>query len=371
MAKPPKSEKDQPPWQKIPLAVYGAEASELVHFSAKIVNSNAEAFGVRLGLQGGLPMPYVSARCLMEHGLVPGLDYIQNPAAAKAADGRKKIDVIKQIKRVLSEDLSAIEADGENLSDLKTGLESITSQAFISEAGMRQVSPRLRQLLLPKGDHYVAITPLPSAGMSQAINHRAQAHNSTAKENGLNALRAATLGIGGSNPQNVGSLVRETQTAWTFSAPTEDRAIRAAWAVHHRGIAVRLPYRAMLAWKTWREQTAAQHGGQIPTDMRHRNRERQLVIDVAQGVLTQGRKALRLLEKQRDILGEQYLSDALTDTVIRGLIDPIQRDKTWSGHFAARIATAIGRYKTGDDLFLPLDGGSLQTIARWIEEAVR
>ncbi|MDD2761475.1 MAG: hypothetical protein PHH11_14440 [Methylomonas sp.] len=371
MAKPPKSEKDQPPWQRITLEVYRAEANELVHFSAKIVNSNAEAFGVRLGLQSSLPMPYVSARCLMEHGLVLGLDYIQNPAAAKAADGSKKIDVIKQIKRVLSENIETIEASGENLSDLKTGLESITTQPFISKAGLRQVSPRLRQLLLPKGDDYVAITPLPSAGMSQAINHRVQAHNNTAKENGRNALRAATLGIGGSNPQNVGSLVKETQTAWVFSAPTEDPAFRAAWAIHHRGITIRLPYRAMLAWKTWREQTAAQHGGQIPTDMRHRDRERQLVLEVAQGVLTQGRKALRLLEKQHDSLGEQYLSDALTDTVIRGLIDPSQRDKTWPGNFAERIATAIGRYKTGDDLFLPLDAGSLQLIARWLEEAIR
>lgn len=371
MAKPTKSEKDQPPWQQIPLQVYRAEAGELVHFSAKIVNSNAEAFGVRLGQQSGLTMPYVSARCLMGRGLALDLDYIQNPAAAKAADGSKKIDVIKQIKRLLSEDLGSMEADGEDLPALKSALTGVTAQIFISEAGFRQVSPRLRQLLLPKGDSYVSLTPLPSAGLSQAINLRVQAHNSTAKENGFSNFLAATLGIGGSNPQNVGSLVRETQTAWAFSAPAENRAIRAAWAIHHQGIAIRLPYRAMLAWKTWREQVAAQHGGQIPTDMRHRDRERQLVLEVAQGVLTQGRKALRLLAKQRDLLGEQYLSDALTDTVVRGLIDPSQRDKVWPRAFAERIASAIGRYKTGDDLFLPLDGGSLQRIARWLEEAVR
>ncbi|MCQ8104849.1 hypothetical protein NP590_12100 [Methylomonas sp. SURF-2] len=91
MAKPPKREKEQPPWQKIPLQVYRAEAGELVHFSAKIVNSNAEAFGVRLGHQSSLPMPYVSARCLMEHGLALGLDYVQFSAGQiSSADNATK-----------------------------------------------------------------------------------------------------------------------------------------------------------------------------------------------------------------------------------------------------------------------------------------
>ncbi|MCQ8104848.1 hypothetical protein NP590_12095 [Methylomonas sp. SURF-2] len=283
----------------------------------------------------------------------------------------KKNNAIKQIKRLETESIETIESDGEDLKHLKMSLLEFISKSYATPNGLLQVEPRLRQLLLPKGSDYMAITPLPCGSLSKEINRRTQAHNELAKDRNQKFIDTGILGIGGSKPQNVSLYAKDLSSPLYFATPAENRVIRAAWAIHHQGIAIRLPYRAMLAWKTWREQVAAQHGGQIPTDMRHRDRERQLVLDVAQGVLMQGRKALRLLEKQRDLLGEHFLSDELTDTVIRGLIDPSQRDKAWPRTFAERIATAIGRYKTGDDLFLPLDGGSLQRIARWLEEAVR
>jgi hypothetical protein len=353
--------------------VYLHEARELVHFSAKIVNSNAEAFGVRLGQASRLPLPYVSVRCLMDQGMAPGLDYIQNPAAAKstADDATKKIDAIKQIRRLQSEDSQTIDSGGEDLAKLKLALDAVASQSYASPEGLRQVSPRLRQLLLPKGEGYVALTPLPSAGLSQEINRRMKARNAEAKEQALSLFQHATLGIGGANPQNVGALVRETQTAWVFSAPTENCALRAALAIHFRGIPIRLPRKAMLAWKNGRERAIAQNGGRLPTDMDYREQERKQVLEVAGGVLRQGQKALRFLEQHREILGDALLAETCADPVARGLIDPSERGKAWPADFGQRIADAIGAYTVGEERFLLLDGASLQHIARWIEELVR
>jgi hypothetical protein len=375
MAKP-KIEKEQPPWQAIPAEVYRQEAGKLVHFSAKAVNSNADAFGVRLNQQSRLPMPYVAARCLLDKAVGLALDYSQNPGGNKTeADSSIKVaDVIKQIRRLQTAESEAVIAEGDNFASLKSLLDAVFAEAYADPEGLQSVSPRMRQLLLPKADDYVSITPLPCGGLSQEINRRIQAHNEAAKNNNLNKINSATLGVGGSNPQNVGSLVREMQTAWAFNAPTEDRSIRAALAMHHNGIAVNLPRKPMQAWKDWRSEAAAKNNGQIPSDMRSRDQEQKQVLDVAKGVLHQGRKALCLLEQHQVLLGETLLADSLQDSVIRGLIDPGERSKEWPRNFGERVAQAIGSYKIGQNdqqLFLPLEGQSLHQVARWIEEFVR
>ncbi len=375
MAKP-KIEKEQPPWQAIPEEIYRHEAGKLVHFSAKGVNSNADGFGVRLSQQGCLPMPYVSVRCLLDKQTQLALDYTQNPSGNKTeADSSIKVaDVIKQIRRLQTAESEAVIAVGENYPSLKSLLDAVLVEAYADPEGLRHVSPRMRQLLLPKAGDYVSITPLPCGGLSQEINRRIQAHNEAAKDSHLNKINPATLGVGGSNPQNVGSLVREMQTAWAFSAPTEDRSIRAALAIHHNGIAVNLPRKPMQAWKDWRSEAVAKNNGQIPTDMRSRDQEQQRVQDLAKAILHQGRKALCLLERHQVLFGETLLADSLQDSVIRGLIDPSERSKAWPRAFGERVAQAIGRYKTGKNdqqLFLPLEGQSLYQVARWIEESVR
>jgi hypothetical protein len=372
----PKKEKEQQPWQLIPEEVYKIEADKLIHFSAKIVNSNADDFGVRLGQEHRLRMSYVSARCLIHKDVMLELDYAKNPSASTTdLDPNIKVaDVFKQIRRLQTHEPEAEAAEGGHAETLRQILSSTLAETYASSSGLQNVSPRMRQLLLPRDGDYVSITPLPSAGLSREINRRIHLHNDTAKQNlQLRKIRDATLGVGGSNPQNVGSLVRETQTAWTFGSPTENRAIRTALAIHYNGIAIRLPHQAMQAWKDWRTHASVKNQDRLPTDMHSREQEQKLVLNIAKGILLQGHKALRLLEREKQLFDDVLLSETLQDNVIRALIDPNERGKSWPRAFGERVAKIIGDYKTGQDqsLFLPLDDGSLHRIARWIEEYVR
>jgi hypothetical protein len=365
-------EKDD--WKPYPASVYREVAAGLVHFSAKGVNSNAEACGVRLDPGAGLPLPYVSARCLLAHGVTLQADYTKNAGHTAT--------VVKQMRKLMS---------GEHGEVPEEAREALAAIAPALASGYREgtdyVSPRLRQLLLPQGGNdYVAVSPLPCGGLSREINGRLQAHNQAvddamkhARESGAGAAeiprrpRTGILGVGGANPQNVGSLVREMQTVLVFEAPHEDQALRTAYRIHHNGIRLGLPRGAMRAWREWRDQAKAGNGGRIPTDMASREREKTLLLDAIEAVLHSGREALRVLESQAEKLPNgELLSADFEDGAIRGLIDPAARDKEWPRRFGERVAREIGRYSFGQhEGVAALDSDSLALIARWAEEAAR
>lgn len=369
-------------WKAFPLETYRQAAAALVHFSAKGVNSNAEPFGVRLGRDDGLALPYVSVRCLMAQGAALAVDYAKNPGGeslAAAGETAKTADVYRQIRQLQAGEHGQAE---ETAAPLLAAIAEALAVAHADPEGLRQVSPRLRQVLLPKDGDYVALTPLPCAGLSREINRRVRQHNEAAKEARKNGdaasprqLPLAGLGVGGSNPQNVGALVREMQTALAFDAPKEHRAIRLAFAIHHRGIPIALPRRLMLAWHDWRHRAMAENGGVPPTDMAARQAEQAHVEALARAVLRQGEKAWRVLEAWRDILPDAApLSPELSDAVMRGLIDPGERGKDWPRCFGERVAEAVGRYAAGLDArerLIALDSASLHRIARWVEELAR
>lgn len=359
-----KPEKDE--WKSYPTAAYQDVAAKLVHFSAKGVNSNAEAGGVRLAPAAGLSLPYVSARCLLAHGATLQTDYTKN--AGNTAT------VVKQMRKLQSGE------HGETPAEAEKALAVITqAQASGYQEGTEFVSPRLRQLLLPRGNNdYLAVSPLPCGGLSKEINSRVQAHTvKQARGSGEgeipHRLRVGILGVGGANPQNVGSLVREMQTVLVFGAPRENQGLRAAYRLHHSGIRIGLPHAAMQAWCRWRDKAKAGNDGKIPTDMRSREAERDLLQNVTQAVLQSGREALALLESQREQLPNgQLLSAGFEDAVIRGLIDPTERDKDWPRQFGVRVAEAISHYSFGEKQGgIALDSGSLDHIASLVEEVAR
>ncbi|WP_347257592.1 type I-F CRISPR-associated protein Csy1 [Methylocaldum sp.] len=358
-------------WKPFTSSDYRDVAQKLVHFSAKGVNSNASACGIRLDSGAGLRLPYVSVRCLMTRGRTIDTDYTKNTGNTAT--------VVKQIHKL---------ASGEHDQDTREAQSHLAAIAHALSTGYQEgtdsVSPRLRQLLLPRGVDYVAISPLPSGGLSREINRRVQAHLEALKNaeqserepevrSGFPRWSLSRLGIGGANPQNVGALVRDMQTALLFDAPKENPEIRAAYAIHYKGIRLGLPRQSMAAWRDWREKAKAENGGRIPTDMAHRDAECALIKAIGRAVLNQGAKALRRLGERRDDLpGTGLLSDQLQDGVIRGLIDPAERGKDWPRQFGARVARAIGAYSFGEkEGVIALDGGSLDTIARWIEEEAR
>ena len=360
------------------MATYLDLAEKLVHFSFKGVNSNAEAGGVRLGPEARLDLPYVSARCLLARRMGLAVDYTKNtgPVATPVAT------VAKQIRMLATDEHGE---DPTTAESMRATIAKTTGSAY--ETGTESVSPRMRQLLLPKEtDQYFAITPLPAAGLSQIINARVRSHNDQVTDAYKQAeksksptaliprrLHTAMLGVGGSNPQNVGSLVREMQSPLVFDAPTENQALREAYRIHYQGMTIRLPYAEMHTWAKWRKQAAAANNGTLPTDLEAREAERTLLLKVARTILLAGQEALKLLETHRnDLPGEALLADTLKDPVIRGLIDPAERDSAWPRTFGERVAKEIGRFPPDrQEVLVILNSDAIADIAAWIEEVAR
>lgn len=364
MARTKKPTPPEPPaWVELPHALYAKTSAQLVTFSHKTANSNIPAGGVRLSPAQALRLPYVSARTLLGAGESPALDYIAN--AGKTAT------VVKQLNQLREGTASAEPDEARRLLDMLA-----QANANGCEIGTDRVSLRARQLLLPRPDgNYVAVTPLSAGGVSRWIRAAVHTHNQRQREYSLlRRIPVAVFGLGGANPQNVGSLVRAMQRPLVFFAPIERRQIKAALALHFQGTAITLPRGLLLAFRTWRSASRARNGGRIPTDMRSRDEEIEHIREITRAVLLQGEKARQRLLAHRDILPTNGvpLVAAEADPIARGLVDPDLRDREWPRAFATRLACLIADYRFGDgqDAF-HFDQADIHALQGMIEEVVR
>lgn len=341
MARPTKSVAAEPPvWVALPHELYAATCAELVTFSHKTVNSNSPAGGIRLAPKQGLRLPYVSARTLLGAGETPTLDYIAN--AGKTATAVKQLSQLRE---------GATTAPPDEAERILATLVEATAQG--AQIGTDRVSLRARQLLLPRQGGYVAVTPLTSGGVSRKLRAKARQHNDRLKEapdEELRRIPAAVFGLGGSNPQNVGSLVRDMQRPLVFFAPTENRQLKAILALYFHGGRIQLPRALLRGFRDWCSNCRRRNGGQIPTNMDTRDEEIAHIRQIAQAILAQGEPARQRLLAHRDVLpaGGTPLISAAADPVGRGLVDPDLRDKDWPRAFAQRLARLIADHRFDD-----------------------
>lgn len=348
-------------WIDFPLEQYQQEAARLVHFSSKTINSKKPVCGVRVGKDKGLDLPVVGVRTLLANGTLVPLDYTRN--AGKTAT------VVKQIRQAASSEPPE-GAPTEHLQAIRLLTEQATACAY--EEGIDWISPRLRQILLPRGQgQYIAITPLGSSGLSAVLNQKL-----TAFPDGGKKFRQALLGFGGSNSQNVGALAQEMRNPLLFKAPTEDPIARQVLSIHFKGIKLWLPRKPMEDYRAWRDHQIQKNGGVMPSDMWLRQKEAEIVGAIARVVIQRGRQARELLELHGGFLpvapeADSLLSPELDDDVARGLIEPEARDAKWAWRFGGRIAQAIAAYSFGKGEVMPLADSAVAQIARWIEESIR
>lgn len=327
-------------WASLPMELYERACCELVTFSHKTVNSNAPQGGIRLAPEQGLKLPYLSARTLLGTGQTPALDYVANKG--------KMATAVKQLN-LLQEGFDAAPPD-----EARRILAALTKAATEgAEIGTERVSLRARQLLLPKADGYVAVTPLTAGGVSRKLRAKVREHNDRLRETRDEAqryIRFAILGLGGSNPQNVGSLVRDMQRPLIFFAPTENRQLKAALALHFQGVRIRLPRPLLRSFRDWRADCRRRNGGQIPTNMSTREEEITHIRQIAEAVLAMGDAARENLLVCRDALpsGGNPLVSSEASHISRGLVDPGLRDKEWREAFALQLARMIADYPFDD-----------------------
>ncbi len=345
MARQPKAIPDTPPWVSLPPELYSETIDNLVTFSHKTTNSNIPAGGIRLAPAQALRLPYVSARTLLAVGETPDLDYTANSGKIATA--------VKQLRQ-LQDGKSTAPAD--EARHLLAKLAERTQRGC--EIGTERVSLRARQLLLPRPDgSYVAVTPLCAGGVSRSIRSAIRAHNDSLRSPGetdtskLQRIATAVFGLGGANPQNVGSLVREMQRPLVFFPPVERRQVKAALAQHFQGIPIRLPRPPLMEFRDWCRAARAHNGGRIPTDRHTRDEEAAHIRQIVGAVILQGERARERLLAHLDVLpnGGSPLVSANADPVARGLVDPCLRDRDWPRAFAIRLARLIADFRFSDE----------------------
>ena len=358
-AKKPAAETSEQ-WTEYPYEDYAQICARLVTFSNKTVNSNAVPGGIRLGQEQALKLPYVSARTLLGAGVVLALDYMENA---------NKSYLVKPLN-MIAKGVAPIAADeAKRIVDV---FSETTSQG--AQFGTDKICPRLRQLLLPRQDGYVVVTPLSAGGVSREIYTAVSAHND-APHDQQQRIRLAFFRLGGSNPQNVGSLVRDImQHPLVCFAPTESQPLKAALSMHFKGLTVFLPYSLMRKFRDWCVSCRQRNGGLISTNMLTRDAEIDHIHTIARAILAQGEDARqRLLTYQHWLpAGGEPLVSAHVDPVARGLIDPTLRDKGWPRAFAEQLARRIANYRFDDGgAEFQFEQADIFEIQAMIEETVR
>ena len=196
------------------------------HLSSKSVNSNASPVGVRLDPAERLPLHYVAVSTL-DAAKIP-VDYVM---------GATDAGTLKQITSVLDGTCNEFftEIDPAQMAMIEAMRGSIDSAESV---GTGFVDPRLRQVIWPTEDEgapWLALTPLQSSGLSEVIRSRlnieADANINPVSKKTTIRRSNAVMGIGGSNPQNVGRHVRAMQRPLVFDGPKEVKTIRAAYAL--------------------------------------------------------------------------------------------------------------------------------------------
>lgn len=344
---------------------YQQALAESVHYSLKTVNSNIEKGGIRLAQSHALNLPYISARTLLADDFLVPTDY--------QANAGKTATLFKVVKAAqLDEELS--EADEEfkqNVALLKPHLNKIFEQPFT--AGLDIIDIRMRQLLIPKNNEYLSISPLSAAGLNLLINTEVDALKEQRKAEGKNTklknIKTAVFGIGGSNPQNVGSLVRSMQRPLVLDSPTQDPETRLAFQYFYKGFDYQISnayinrtmYQELTEYaKSLIEQQKLslkvgfhEHGIHAPfSNMQTRAAELTTIQKVVDDVLQQGQDILQILKSvANDLPSLKVLerksrwSHPRVSLIAQGLINPeLQQFEDWQQLFADDLARRITKH---------------------------
>ena len=342
-------------WTAFSPVVYGDAMAGLIHFSAKTVNSNTPSYGVRLGVEDRIDLPYVAVST-MQSAAIPA-DYDKN--AGKIAT------VVAQVSAVIESKLGDFESVPE--ADVQAIREALPALQARFNLPSSRVGMRLRQVIVQDASGAdIALTPLHSAGFSAVLESRIEAELNARPDNEQFRRARGYLGTGGANPQNVGRHVRAMTRPLWFDAPTEDMEIRKAMAIHFRGISLRVPAPVLEEFNMWRQGLLRAHHGTMPSDMELRSAEVAFLQRMIDAILERAAQASALLDSHLERLPGAIKTAQTLDTLIRGLLDRDLRNREWKRDFAKKMVLEVIDSK----MFF---NGSLQSLGigqlesqRWI-----
>lgn len=378
-------------WKSYPPETYRQEAKRLVHFNSKTVNSNASLVGIRLGTDAAVDLPYISLRTLLGSGLSFPLDY--------AEGGAGKAGIVKQINWVLADSPDAKDAGAEEKAAIIAGIAAANASGY--STGTEYVDHRLRQVLVPKKDApegYVSMTPITASSICPLFFAKEHGlvpqHNEAAKaaEGSMRKLRQAQFGIGGSNPQNIGSFVRSImQQPLMVAAPGVSTSVRDAFSLYYKGMpldthAPGVFRQAVQQYAHFREAMLNPHVDDAAITLREREQEEAFMAAIARGVLDMAAEARELLTRHVHLLPEEdmlqeldppryaLVSPRVQPAELRGLLDPPLRARceNWPRSMARLVvAKMLAPHKSSGHSLFKLDSSARISLEAMMEEAFR
>lgn len=353
-----------------------------VHFSFKTTNSNAASGGVRVDTEDALDLPYLSARTLLAEGQRLELDYTGN--AAVEARHFKHAQQVLGLLEASESDLSAQE-----LATLAQLFREQTAGHFELHCDTF-IDPRMRQLLLPCKSptghtEYLSISPLTAAGLckrttqqveqtnerTQQAKEKAKSDKQAAKSSTRRVLQARNALVG-SNPQNVGRLVREMQSPIYCQAPASALDTRAALAIHYQGPHLAIPEHRLLNYADFLRRVT--NAGIRASNAELRAEEIELLTAMVDDLQAQAKEARYLLEEHQalfpvDANGVRCWFAPQVAAVLVGWVLPESRHHSWTQQ-AAQWMSAQMRAATVKSTHLPLmplDDYGLHEVAHLLE----
>lgn len=328
-------------WAPYTHAQYTEAVLEMVHHSFKLTNSNIKSGGVRVPKEYGVRMPYVSVRTLIGHGHSILLDSF--------GKGPREFPIHNQILAVAQgKDVGAPADDIDLINSL---LDQASTQGYVK---CDSLSPRLRQILLPVADGYLAVSPIASAGLALRLSNAITAHNAAvnaardskvepgsageSQAKSIRKLKRATLSLGGANPFNAGNLVYYIDSPLIGAFPTSNNSLRHAKSLYHKGQQdLSFPPQLILEYTAWRNGIK----GETTASPASREKHTELVKRFSRHWLAAGAEARELIMDHADEIENTQIVDPSLSHFERGLVDPRQREGEWASAFGSRLAKAL------------------------------
>lgn len=347
----------------------------LVHASLKTGNSNAPAGGIRLAVEQAVDIPYVCARSHLADPAVPDadrgldLDYIVNN------------DWFKLMRVCLGEEVSnppSVTLTKDEKAQIKELYTKMAKGLMSEELGLESASMRLKQLLLPKGDDYVAVTPITVTGHAKRVMEEHKRRRDARKEIG----QAVDIGsipwvksfsIGGANSQNAGARIFGAFTAPLVfdNTPIMEGEISEAFRIAYKGIRLKIPRQMVGAYKSFLtrlHQEALDAGRQkIKWTTELKNQEYPYLKAIWNALEKQAEKAARILSENMDRLPDP-LPCLERSPEMEGWLNRNARTTKWrdtqSRWFANRVAAyRLGTESDGTPSTVGLDDKDIRRIA--------
>ena len=198
------------------------------HFSGKLINSNAQHAALLASARPS-SQPHVTSRALARAGIRMPLD-------------QSRLDnsgTYQRIAMILEGDSEIADSalPTEHIEAIQQGAAQAFEQAATA-AIADAVDHRLRQILLPSNGQYIAVSPLPSAGLAALWNTRRTAAPTPTPEAmpAQRRLETVELPIGGAIVRNTTRLPASSiQTQLFFPVPQTHENIQALFRFVYRG----------------------------------------------------------------------------------------------------------------------------------------